>query len=67
MYASLETLILKAANGEYISKEVDNSVSKYSSDVNVNSVVAQLSTFHVLTTEVRLRFFKGFFNEIQRS
>ena len=54
MYASLETLLLKAANGEYISKDVDNSASKYSGDVNVNSVVAQLSTFYVLTTGVRL-------------
>ena len=58
MNASLEALLLKAANGECTSKEVDDWASKYSGDVNVNSLVAQLSTFHVLTTGVRLRYFK---------
>ena len=58
MYASLKALLLKAANAEYTSKEVDELASKYSGDVNVNCLVAQLSTFHVLTKGVRLRCFK---------
>ena len=34
----LETLLLKGANGEDTSKEVDDLASKYSGDVNVNSI-----------------------------
>lgn len=55
MSAGLQTLFLKAANGEDTCKEVHDSASKYSGDVNVNSLVAQLSTLHVLTKGVRLR------------
>lgn len=61
MSAGPQTLFLKAANGEDTCKEVHDSASKYSGDVNVNSLVAQLSTLHVLTK------FGRYFNEIQRS
>lgn len=57
IYASLEAPPLKAANGEGTSKEVNDSTLKYSGSVNVNSLLAQLIAFHVLTKGVRLRCF----------
>jgi len=65
VYATLETLLLKAANGEDTSKEVDDLASKYSGDVNVNSLVAQLSTFHVLMRGVPLRCFEDILTKVK--
>ena len=48
MYASLETLLINAANGEETSKEVDDLLSKFRGDVNVTVLVAQLSPFAIL-------------------
>ena len=46
VYANLETLLLKVANREDTSKEVDDLASMFSGDVNnITVLVAQLSTF----------------------
>ena len=65
MYANLETLLLKAANGEDTSKEVDDLPLKFHGNVNVTSLVAQLSTFQVLVRVVPLRCFPDILREVQ--
>jgi hypothetical protein len=50
VYATLETLLLRAAKGEDISnsKEMEDLKLTFSADVNVNTLVAQLCTFGLL-------------------
>ena len=45
VYASLKMLLLKAAKGEDISKEIEDLTLNFSTDVNVNSLTAQLCKF----------------------
>ena len=58
VYANLETILLKAAKGEDTSKEMEDITLKFSSDVNVNFLAAQLSTFQVLVKDMNLQCFQ---------
>ena len=60
MYGSLETLLLKARQWRG-----DDLASKYSGDVNVNSFVAQLSTFHVLMRGLPIRCFEDILTKVK--
>ena len=58
VYANLEMLLLKAAKGEDISKEMEDLTLTFSTDVDVNSLAAQLCTFGVLVKGIDLQCFQ---------
>ena len=61
MYGSLETLLLKAANEEGMTWHQSTAAMS----INVNSLVAQLSTFHVLMRGVPIRCFEDILTRVK--
>ena len=51
----METLLLKAAQGEDSSKEMEKLSKHFNNDINVTPLSAQLSTFQVLMKYQRLQ------------
>ena len=57
-------LLLKAGKGEDNSKEIEDLTLKFSTDVDVNSLLAQLCTYQVLVKDVELKCFQDILNVV---
>ena len=51
-------LFLKVAKAVDISKEIEYLTLKFNTNINVNSLIAQLRTFRVLVKDVELKCFQ---------
>ena len=65
VYVSLENLLLKAVKGEDTSKELEEFALKFTTDVDVNSLSAQLCTFRVLMKEIELHCFQDILTAVK--
>ena len=61
----METLLLKAAQGEDSSKEMEKLSKHFNNDINVTPLSAQLSTFQVFMKNQRLQSFHDILNAVK--
>ena len=61
----METFLLKAAQGEDSSKEMEKLSKHFNNDINVTPLSAQLSTFQVLMIYQRLQSFHDILNAVE--
>ena len=65
VYLNLETLLLKAVQGEDSSKEKEKLSKHFNNDINVTPLSAQLSTFQVFMKNQRLQSFHDILNAVK--